>query len=78
MSVRFGSKADARHHPKGVFFYFTMSVRYRPKADAALHFAHYNFVRIHKTLTVTPAMEVSIVDDLWTIHDLLRITDRYI
>jgi len=59
-------------------FYSTMSVRYRPKADIALHFAHYNFVRIHKTLAVTPAMVVCIVDDLWTIHDLLRITDRYI
>ncbi len=55
-----------------------MRVRYRLKAHVALHFAHYNFVRIHKTLKITPAMEVGIVDDLWTIHDLLRITDRYI
>lgn len=27
------------------------------KAAVALHFVHYNFARIHKTLRVTPAME---------------------
>ena len=47
------------------------------KAAVALHFAHYNFVRIHSSLKVTPAMEAGIVDDLWTIHDLLRVAERY-
>src|SRR5712664_1668212 len=27
------------------------------RAAVALHFAHYNFVRVHRTLRVTPAME---------------------
>lgn len=41
------------------------------KAAVALHFAYYNLVRVHRTLRVTPAMEAGIVDDLWTLDDLL-------
>jgi len=37
----------------------------------ALHFAHYNFVRIHKTLRVTPAMEAGISNHLWSVPELL-------
>ena len=46
------------------------------KAAVALHFVHYNFVRIHNTLKVTPAMEAGIVCDLWGIHDLLRVSEQ--
>jgi IS1 family transposase len=42
------------------------------KAAVALHFAHYNFVRIHQTLRVTPAMAAGITDHLWTVRDLLE------
>ncbi len=42
------------------------------KAAVALHFAHYNFVRIHSTIRCTPAMEAGVTDRLWTIRDLLR------
>jgi hypothetical protein len=42
------------------------------KAAVALHFAHYNFVRIHKTLRVTPAMEAGVTNRLWSIRDLIR------
>ena len=42
------------------------------KAAVALHFAHYNFVRIHKTLRVTPAMEAGVTNRLWSISDLLK------
>lgn len=42
------------------------------KAAVALHFAHYNFVRIHKTLRVTPAMEAGVTDHLWSISELMR------
>ena len=45
------------------------------RAAVALHFAHYNFVRIHKTLGVTPAMETGITDRLWTIQDLIQTTN---
>jgi hypothetical protein len=36
-----------------------------------LHFAYYNFCRIHKTLRVTPAIETGITDGVWTPADLL-------
>ena len=42
------------------------------KAAVALHFAHYNFVRIHQTLKVTPAMEAGVESSLWTIEDLIK------
>jgi IS1 family transposase len=38
----------------------------------ALHFAHYNFCRVHKTLRVTPAMEAGIADHVWTLSELLQ------
>jgi hypothetical protein len=37
-----------------------------------LHFAWYNFVRVHKTLRVTPAMEAGITDHIWSIQELLE------
>lgn len=37
------------------------------KAAVALHFAHYNFVRVHRTLKVTPAMEAGVMDRLWSV-----------
>lgn len=37
----------------------------------ALHFMHYNFRRIHKTLRVTPAMEAGITDHVWTIQEMV-------
>ncbi len=39
----------------------------------ALHFMYYNFVRIHKTLQVTPAMEAGITKRLWNIEDLIKL-----
>jgi len=41
------------------------------KAALALHFAYYNFVRIHKTLRVTPAMAAGVTGRLWNLADLL-------
>jgi IS1 family transposase len=37
----------------------------------ALHFAYYNFSRVHSSLRVTPAMEAGITDRIWTITDLI-------
>jgi IS1 family transposase len=42
------------------------------KAAVALHFAHYNFVRVHSSLRVTPAMAAGITDHLWSVRDLLE------
>lgn len=41
------------------------------KAAIALHFAYYNFCKIHQTLRVTPAMESKITDHVWTIEEML-------
>jgi len=41
----------------------------------ALHFAHYNFVRVHKTLRVTPAMEAGIADHVWSFEELVALLD---
>lgn len=38
--------------------------------SVALHFMHYNFGRIHKTLRVTPAMEAGIADHVWSIEEI--------
>lgn len=39
----------------------------------ALHFMYYNFVRIHKTLRVTPAMQAGLTKKLWSIEDLAKL-----
>jgi hypothetical protein len=36
----------------------------------SLHFMHYNFARIHKTLRVTPAMEAGITDHVWELEEI--------
>ena len=45
------------------------------KAAVALHFAHYNFVRIHSTLIMTPAMSAGVTKELWSIRDLIERTN---
>ena len=35
----------------------------------AIHFAYYNFCKIHQTLRVTPAMEAGITDRVWSIEE---------
>lgn len=41
------------------------------KDALALHFAHYNFVRIHGSLRVTPAIAADVTDRVWALDDLL-------
>jgi IS1 family transposase len=45
-------------------------------AAVALHFMHYNFCRIHKTLRVTPAMEAGIAQHVWSIEEIIGLLDR--
>jgi IS1 family transposase len=40
-------------------------------ASLAIHYAHYNFVRIHQSLRVTPAMAAGVTDHLWSMEDLV-------
>jgi hypothetical protein len=41
----------------------------------ALHFMHYNFCRIHKTLRVTPAMAAGVTDHVWGIDELVGLLE---
>jgi transposase InsO family protein len=41
-------------------------------AALCLYFAWYNFVRVHSSLRVTPAMEAGITDHVWTVCELLE------
>lgn len=43
----------------------------------SLHYMHYNFVRVHKTLRVTPAMAAGVTDRLWNVEDIVRVIDEY-
>lgn len=42
------------------------------KAACALHFAHYNFCRIHSSLRITPAMAAGVVNEVWPLDLLLK------
>jgi len=41
----------------------------------ALYFVFYNFVKIHKTLRVTPAMKAGLTDHVWEWEDVLNLID---
>ncbi len=43
------------------------------KAAVALHFAHYNFVRRHASLRMTPAMAAGVTQDFWKVEDLVAL-----
>ena len=43
--------------------------------SVAIHFMHYNFVRIHQTLRCSPAMEAKVTDRLWSIEDMVALLD---
>lgn len=45
------------------------------KAAVALHYAYYNFVKIHKTLRCTPAMAAGVVSSQWTVADLITMIE---
>lgn len=44
----------------------------------ALYFMFYNFTRIHKAHKMTPAMAAGVMDRLWSVEDLVRLTDDYL
>ncbi len=41
----------------------------------ALHFMHYNFARVHKTLGMTPAMAAGIADHVWSLEEIVRLAN---
>ncbi len=42
----------------------------------AIHYMHYNFCRIHKTLRVTPAVEAAITNHVWTLGELVSLPSK--
>ena len=44
----------------------------------AIYFMFYNFVRIHKTLKVSPALAAGLETRLWEMTDIVKITDDYL
>jgi len=40
-------------------------------AAVGLYLMHYNYVRVHQTLRVTPAMEAGLTDHIWTVGEML-------
>lgn len=45
-------------------------------AAVALHVAFVNFVRVHQTLRVTPAMAAELTDHVWSMEELLDAAER--
>jgi hypothetical protein len=42
----------------------------------ALYAVQYNFVKIHKTLKMTPAMAAGVSDTLWPVSDIVALIER--
>ncbi len=43
----------------------------------ALHFMYCNFVRIHGTLRVSPALEAGLTDHVWSLEEMIDVADSY-
>jgi hypothetical protein len=69
--------------PTGTTYTEAGGIAYHPdcyranlKASVALHYAHYNFVRVHRTLRCTPAMAAGVSDRLWSVAELIEAENR--
>lgn len=66
--------ATTRHHMKRLA---RLTLAFSKKlenfeAAVGLHFAYYNFVKRHKAIRCTPAMEAGIEQGFWTVADLVE------
>ena len=43
----------------------------------AIYFMHYNFVRIHQTLKITPAMAAGVTKRLWEMSDIVDVLEAW-
>ncbi|WP_137044688.1 DDE-type integrase/transposase/recombinase [Pseudolabrys sp. FHR47] len=46
-------------------------------AAVALHTMYYNFVRIHQTLKISPAMAAGVTDRLWDVSDIVAVLEAW-
>src|SRR5580698_2751463 len=42
----------------------------------AIHYMHYNYVRIHQSLRVTPAMEAGLSNTVWSVDDPIALLPK--
>jgi hypothetical protein len=65
LTIRMGNRRFTRNA-------FSKKIEYHV-ASLAIQYTYYNFVRIHQTLRVTPAMAAGVTDRLWEIVDLISL-----
>jgi hypothetical protein len=71
LSVRMGNRRMTR-----------LTNAFSKKAEIHAHmmaicFMHYNFVRIHQTLRVTPAMAAGVTSKLWEMSDMAKVLEDW-
>jgi hypothetical protein len=49
----------------------------RDSRAVAIHFMHYNFVRTHQSLRMTPAMAAGVTTKLWEMEDMVRVIEDW-
>ena len=42
-----------------------------------IYFMHYNFVRIHQTLKITPATAAGVTERLWEVVDMVNVLETW-
>ena len=45
-------------------------------AAVAIHYMHYNFARIHRTLRVTPAMQSGLAGHVWSLGEIVWLLEQ--
>ena|SRR6185312_1951409 len=43
----------------------------------SIYFMHYNFVRLHQTLLITPAMAANVTGKLWEMSDMVKVLEDW-
>ena len=71
LSIRMGNRRMTR-----------LTNAFSKKADnhahmMSIYFMHYNFVRIHQTLKITPAMAAGVTTQLWEMSDMVNVLDSW-
>ena len=46
-------------------------------AAVALNYFAYNFIKIHRTLRLSPALAAGVTDRLWSVEDLVVLWESY-
>lgn len=45
------------------------------RAAVALHYAYYNWVKVHTSIRMSPAMAAGVASRLWTVWDLVELAE---